>query len=365
MKKNLYIVLLAGGSGTRFWPLSRYEEPKQFLKIIKGASLLQETLSRVKSLVLPQNVLVVTNRLYQRKVKEQLKGSGILSKNILLEPEGKNTAPAICWAATKIHRMNPEAVMVILPSDHLIARRDSFLKSLKEAILIAEKGYLATLGIVPTRPETGYGYLKTKEIRIQGRTVFKVKKFIEKPPLKIAQKFFRENLRHDRQHRKLSRGVKYLWNSGMFIWKTDAILKSFAQFLPNISQGLREWHKLPSISIDYGILEKARNVITVPASNIGWSDLGSWETLAQHLSRDVQGNTFKGDVLSVNCKNTLVLGGKRLIATVGLNSLAIIDTPDALLISSLDQSQKIKEIVGLLKKQNRPQWRKHSSFNSR
>ena len=186
---------------------------------------MQETLSRVKSLVLPQNVLVVTNRLYQRKVKEQLKDFGILSKNILLEPEGKNTAPAICWAATKIHRMNPEAIMVILPSDHLIARRDSFLKSLKEAILLAEKNYLVTLGIVPTRPETGYGYLKTKEIRTDGKKILKVEKFIEKPPLAVAQKFFRENLRHserseespdeilrfaqdDRRLRKINKAVK-------------------------------------------------------------------------------------------------------------------------------------------------------------
>ncbi len=346
MNQNLYIVLLAGGSGTRFWPLSRHEEPKQFLKITSGRSLLQETLSRVQSLVPPQNVLVVTNLLYQRKVKEQLSAFKISPRNILLEPEGKNTAPAIAWAATKIHRINPEAIMIVLPSDHLIAHRDSFLKNLKEAILLAGKNYLVTLGIVPTRPETGYGYLKTKEIRIQGRTILKVEKFIEKPSLATAQKFLK--------------GKKHLWNSGMFIWKTDAILKSFAQFLPNVSQGLNEWHKLPSISIDYGILEKARNVVTVPASNIGWSDLGSWETLSEHLSKDNNGNIFKGDILSIDCKNTLVLGGKRLIAAVGLNNLAIIDTPDALLISSLDKSQKIKNIVGFLKKQNRPQWIRHS-----
>ena len=334
---------------------------------------MQETLSRVKSLVLPQNVLVVANRLYRRKVKEHLKGLGILSKNILLEPEGKNTAPAICWAATKIHRMNPEAIMVILPSDHLIARRDSFLKSLKEAILLAEKNYLVTLGIVPTRPETGYGYLKTKEIRTDGKKILKVEKFIEKPPLAVAQKFFRENLRHserseespdeilrfaqdDRRLRKINKAVKYLWNSGMFIWKTESILKSFAQFLPGVLKGLGKWHKLPSISIDYGILEKARNVVTVAASNIGWSDLGSWQTLCDHLSKDVHGNTFKGDILSVDCKNTLVMGGKRLIAAVGLTNLAIIDTPDALLISSLDQSQKIKDLVGILKKKKRSEY---------
>ncbi len=378
IKKNLYIVLLAGGSGTRFWPLSRHEEPKQFLKIIDGRSLLQETLARVQSLVAAQNVLVVTNRLYQRKVKEQLSFFKISPRNILLEPEGKNTAPAVCWAATKIHRINPEAIMVILPSDHLIARRNFFLKILQEAILLAQKEYLVTLGIVPTRPETGYGYLKTKEIQIQGRTIFKVEKFIEKPSLKIAQKFFRENSRHperseespdeilrfaqdDRPLTKTPQTAKYLWNSGMFIWKAEVILKSFAQFLPKVLHGLNEWHKLPSISIDYGILEKSRNVVTVPASNIGWSDLGSWETLSDHLSRDVHGNTFKGDVLSADCKNTLVLGGKRLIAAVGLNNLAIIDTPDALLISSLNQSQKIKNIVGLLKKQNRPQWLRNSS----
>ena len=155
MKKNLYIVLLAGGSGTRFWPLSRHEEPKQFLKIIGERSLLQETLERVKSLVLPENIFVVTNRLYQRKVKEQLSGYRIFSKNILLEAEGKNTAPAIAWAAAKIHQLNPEAMMVILPSDHVIVYRDAFLKSLKEAILLAQKEYMSSSS--PADQERGSG----------------------------------------------------------------------------------------------------------------------------------------------------------------------------------------------------------------
>ena len=225
MKKNLYVVLLAGGAGTRFWPLSRHEEPKQFLRIIGERSLLQETLERVKSLVLSENIFVVTNRLYQRKVKEQLSAYGIFPKNILLEPEGKNTAPAIAWAAAKIHRLNPEAVMVILPSDHVIAQRDTFLKNLKEAILLAQKEYLVTLGIVPTRPETGYGYLKTKEIRVDNHKIFKVEKFIEKPPLATARKFLKEK--------------RYLWNSGMFIWKASVILENFARFLPEVSQGLK------------------------------------------------------------------------------------------------------------------------------
>lgn len=371
MNQNLYIVLLAGGSGTRFWPLSRHEEPKQFLKIISGRSLLQETLQRVQSLVLPQNIFVVTNRLYQRKVKEQLKVFRVLPQNILLEPEGKNTAPAIAWAAAKIHRLNPQAVMVVLPSDHLIAHRDSFLKNFQQTILLAQKEYLVTLGIVPTRSETGYGYLKTKEMRMDGQKILKVEKFIEKPPLAIAQKFFRENSHHDRRLKKSNQAVKYLWNSGMFIWKTGVILKSFARFLPKIHRYFNEkggpvsvkniWPQLPSISIDYGILEKAPNVVTVAAGNIGWSDLGSWEALAEYFAKDPQGNTFKGDVLAVDCHSTLVLGGKRLIATVGLNNLTIIDSPDALLVCSKKHSQKIKEVVGILKKQNRPQWIRHSS----
>ena len=351
-KNNIYVVLLAGGSGTRFWPLSRREEPKQFLKIIGGRSLLQETLKRVQSLTRPQNVLVVTNHLYDRNVKEQLSSFQIPPKNILLEPDGKNTAPAIAWAAARIQQSNPEGIMVVLPSDHLITQRGAFLKNLQQAVSLAQEGYLVTLGIVPTRPEAGYGYLKTKELRVGNRKIFQVEKFIEKPPLLTAQKFFKEK--------------KYLWNSGMFIWKTAVILKNFAQFLPDIDRYFNEksdlssvkkiWPRLPSVSIDYGILEKAKNVVTVPAYSIGWSDLGSWEALAEISPKDKKGNILKGDIHSVECEETFVWGGRRLVATIGLKNIVIVDTPDALLVCHKTQSQKIKDVVGFLKKENRPQW---------
>ena len=357
MKKNLYIVLLAGGSGTRFWPLSRHHEPKQFLKIIDEQSLLQGTLQRVKSLTRPENVLVVTNHLYDRKVKDQLTSFHVPSRNILLEPEGKNTAPAVCWAAVRIHQLNPDAVMVILPSDHLIADGDSFLKNLKAAISLAQKKYLVTLGIVPTRPETGYGYLRIKQLQEHNQKIFKVEQFIEKPSLATARRFLREK--------------QYLWNSGMFIWKTAVILKNFARFLPEIYRYLNEksnlasvkniWGDLPSISIDYGILEKAGNVVTIPAADIGWADLGSWEALSEVFAKDKNGNILKGDIIAVDCGNTFILGQKRLIATVGLKDLVVVDTPDALLVCQRSQSQKIKDVVGMLKRQNRPQWIKYSS----
>ena len=355
--KNAYAVILAGGSGTRFWPLSRHEEPKQFLKMIGESSLLQETLKRVQPLVSPRNVLIVSNHLYQHKIHKQLKEFGVLKENILLEPEGKNTAPAIAWAAFRISRLNPESVMMVLPSDHMITQSQNFLKNLREAIDLAEKRYLVTLGIVPTRPETGYGYLKIKERKIGSRKIQWVEEFVEKPSLPKAQKFLKER--------------KYLWNSGMFVWKTAVILEAFHRLLPEVYHLLKSnhddrsipkvWKKLPSVSIDYGILEKSHDVVTVPASNIGWSDLGSWEALAEIFASNEQGNILRGDVLEIDCKNTFVFGHKRLIATVGLNDLVVVDTPDALLICQKKQSQKIKDIVGLLKQQNRPQWLRYTA----
>ena len=349
------MVILAGGSGTRFWPLSRQHRPKQFLKILGERSLLQETLWRVRSICLSRNIFVVTNAIYRKKILQHLSGFKVPNENILLEPEGKNTAPAIAWVTARVHQLNPDAVTVILPSDHFIGNRDAFLKNINEAVDLANQGYLVTLGIVPDRPETGYGYIKTKAINIKNKKIFKVERFVEKPDPKKAERFLKEK--------------KYLWNSGMFIWRTDTVLNAFHKFLPQICHLFNArsdhayvktiWPKLPSISIDYGILEKARNVVTVPASEIKWSDVGSWQALWEVLSKDTQGNVFKGDIQFLDCNGNFVWGSKRLIVTIGLKGFIIIDTPDALLVCPRDQSQKIKEIVEELKKQKRCEWMKY------
>ena len=350
--ENLYAVILAGGSGTRFWPLGRLDVPKQFLKITGRESLLQETIQRIKPLVQPDHIFIVTNIRYASQVKEQMMSFHLPGANILLEPEGKNTAPAVAWAGFRIHRLNPGAIMMVLPSDHLVKNRQAFLENLKEASKLADLGFLVTLGIPPTRPETGYGYLKTQRMKFRGKNILKVEQFVEKPPLPQARQFLRQK--------------NYLWNSGLFVWKTERILMSFKEFLPDMyqlfekrhsnTQITKNWQCLPSVSIDYGILEKERDVVCVLASGIGWSDLGSWQALWEVLPKNKDGNVFKGNTIAVDCQNMLVFGGKRLVTTIGLQDLTIVDTPDALLICRRDRSQEVRDVVVSLKKKNRPEW---------
>jgi mannose-1-phosphate guanylyltransferase/mannose-6-phosphate isomerase len=340
-RPNLYFVILAGGSGTRFWPSSRAALPKQFLALTAEHSLLQETLKRIQSKTKGERIFIVTNKRFKKIVARQTKPFKVPSNNILLEPSGKNTAPAIAWAASLIHRRDPGAVMVVLPSDHLIAHKANYLKTLDQAARLAGENYLVTLGIVPTRPETGYGYIKGRKTG----SVYEVERFVEKPPLAKAREYLKTK--------------KYYWNSGMFIWKTAAILNEFKTYLPEIykafaaAPGQRSvekfWGKLEGISIDYGIMEKAKRVAVVPAVNIGWSDVGSWEALWEVSVKNKEGNAFKGDVVTDATQNTLVIADKRLIALVGLDDMVVVDTPDVLLVCRKSQSQSVKNIVEALK----------------
>ena len=335
---NLHAVILAGGSGTRFWPVSRQDRPKQFLALAGKESLLRQTIRRVAPKVLAENIWIVANRRYQKEIKRHTFGLGIRASQVLWEPKGKNTAPAILWAAARIHARDPRAVMAVLPSDHLIQNARAFLNTLDKAVRLARHDQLVTFGIVPTRPETGYGYLKTRKVG----NILRVERFIEKPDLARAKDFV---ARKD-----------FLWNSGMFVWKTEAILEAFRKYLPSVyaARGnmLKAWPKLPAISIDYGILEKARNVAAV-AADIGWSDLGSWESLAEILPKDKSGNSLKGSVTMLDCRNSLVWADKRLVATVGIHDLVIIDTPDALLVCPKHLSQEVKKLIEIFKKKQR------------
>lgn len=342
LTSKLYAVILAGGSGTRFWPFSRKSRPKQFLDIAGKESLLKETLRRVNSKVSPGRIFIAAGAAHHKKIKKQIASFRIPPGNYLLEPSGKNTAPAIFWAAGRIHALDKDAVITVLPSDHLIENREGFLKVLDRAVKLAEKDYLVTLGIVPTRPETGYGYLKTK--RLKG--VLRVEKFTEKPSRKKAEMFLK--------------GKRYLWNSGMFVWKASVILEEFKRYQPKIygllgkkhssAEVRKAWKKLPSISVDYAILEKSKRVAAVPAKSIGWSDLGSWEALFEVLKKDAKRNVLRGNIFSSDCKDTLIWAGKRTVAAVGLNNLVIVDTPDALLVCRKDLSQKIRDVIAYLKK---------------
>jgi len=342
--KNLYAVILAGGSGTRFWPRSRRNLPKQFLPILGQESLFQMTLKRIRACVAPDHVYIVTNQQYKKIILQQTRSLTIPGRNILLEPEGKNTAPAICWAAIRIYQHNKDAVMAVLPSDHLIARPLQFLHLLNKAVSLARSRFLVTFGIVPTRPETGFGYIKATKVK----DVWKVDRFIEKPDARRAKRFVTAH--------------NYFWNSGMFVWRCEDILDAFRKYLPKVFHLLmrfrgknvsRFWEDLPNISVDYGILEKARNVAVIPARDLGWSDLGSWEALSEVLSADKKGNIFKGNIINIDSKNTFIQGDKRLIAAVGLQDMIIVDTDDALLVCPKDKSQDVKTIVERLKKKGK------------
>ena len=341
---SIYPVILAGGSGTRFWPLSRSAQPKQFLKIFGSRSLLDETIRRLQPLAHPKNIFLVSSRSHRTDILAHTDKQKIPRSNILFEPAGKNTAPAVYWAALEIYRQNPDGIIAVFPSDHVLLNPKAFQRLFRQAVSAAKENDLVTVGIVPTRPETGYGYIQFKN-KQHGRIGCRVEQFTEKPSLDKAKRFVASK--------------KYLWNSGMFFFKCSTILKSYRRFLPQICRSVpltasrsrieRAWPRLPSISIDYGILEKAENVIVIPAKNLGWSDLGSWESLADVLAYGRTDNIVHGNVLQKDCAGSLIWAGKRLVAAVGLNNVVIVDTPDALLVCRKNASQNVRQIVETLK----------------
>lgn len=348
-KKDKFAVILVGGSGTRFWPKSRAAVPKQFLSLVGKQSLFVQTLHRLKTEIPKENIIVTTNKAYKTQVAKDLKSVGIPVKNILCEPSAKNTAPAILWAAAHIHHRNKNAFMAVFPSDHLIVQKANFMATLKSAFVVAQANRLVTLGIVPTRPETGYGYIKMSKRKIQGTAGFDVDRFVEKPQLAKAKEYLRKKV--------------YLWNSGMFVWRTEIILDAFKKHQPVLFSLMadkcgeahikRVWKKVPSVSIDYGVLEVADNVATVPAKNIGWSDLGSWESMTEVMPKDAQGNILKGDVCALSSRDSFVWGETRFVATIGLDNVIVVDTKEALLICRKDLSQDVREVVAMLKKGKR------------
>ncbi len=360
MRHSKYAVILAGGVGSRFWPLSRELEPKQFLNLNGNKSLLQQTIRRILPLIPPQNIYIVGNCLYNFEIKRQIANFCIPERNIVLEPEGKNTAPAIGLAARFILLQHPGAIMFVFPSDHFISNERNFLQVLKQAERLAKKDYLVTLGISPTMPHTGYGYIKiklkvkSKKLKVKSKKLkvssYSVEKFIEKPDKKRAEKFFKDK--------------RYFWNSGMFVWKAKVILEEIETYLPELMRSLQEidslkdinkkiWSKIKPISVDYGILEKSKRAAVVVAENIGWSDLGSWPALAELLPKDENGNAIQADSIDIGSKNIVIFGNSRLIATIGLKNLIISDTQDALLICERSRAEEVKEIVRILNQNGR------------
>ena len=354
------VVIMAGGKGERFWPKSRMNMPKQFLSLTDdGKSMIQHTVERLKDLVDIQNMYIVTNEIYKDLVLEHI--PDIPKENIIIEPVAKNTAPCIGLAAIHIAKKNPDSKMIILPSDHLIKFNEIFIDTLKIALDVVEKGdNLATIGITPNYPETGYGYINfTKgESFKDSANIYEVLRFVEKPNLEKAKEY-------------LTSG-EYLWNSGIFVWKASTILKNFKEYLPEIYEGLqkigesintgkyeevlkKEFPNLPSESIDYGIMEKAKNIYVIPG-NFGWDDVGSWLSLERINKTNQDGNVITGNVISIKTKNTIIQGSDKLIATIGLEDIVIVDTDDVTLICHKDNTQEVKEIINNLKICNRNEY---------
>jgi mannose-1-phosphate guanylyltransferase / mannose-6-phosphate isomerase len=342
---HIQAVILAGGSGTRLWPISREQLPKQFLSIDGGHTLLEATINRLQPLVSRDNVLIVTK-------KDYAQGEAYHALNpyeTLLEPVGRNTAPAIALAAAWLMRDGDDPVMIVLPADHVIKDSARFLQSLQQAVEAALSGKLVTFGITPSRPDTGFGYIQAGSE--QGSNVFAVQRFAEKPDMATAERF-------------LSDGG-YYWNSGMFVWRASVILQEMATHLPEITAVLQEitttWQggtniaaivenfpRMPNISIDYGVLEKTDNVSLIPC-DIGWSDVGSWDAVHEVADKDSANNTTQGNVIAVDCHNSLIHSNKRLVSAIGVEGLNIIETADAVLITKRGESQRVREVVDILK----------------
>jgi mannose-1-phosphate guanylyltransferase len=345
----MYIVILAGGSGTRFWPLSRKSTPKQLMSVFGGKSMLQRTVERVIPLQ-PKRVMVVTNALQAAETRSQLEYIKGVPVDVIEEPVGRNTAPAIGLAASIIARFDPDGIMVVLPADHFIVDEERFRETLRKARTVAETGKLVTLGITPTRPETGYGYIEAESG--SGTDAVPVRRFVEKPHLERALEF-------------LASG-RFYWNSGMFVWGASAILDQIARFMPELSCALAKlafehdvWELAdlkPQIaeiyggikgeSIDFGVMEKAQDVQVIPAS-FGWSDVGSWSALPEVMEADQDGHVLinaQGSV-SVASEGCLAYGAGKMVAFVGVKDLVVVDTPDALLICSKSAAQDVKKVV--------------------
>lgn len=355
MKKTALI--MAGGRGERFWPKSRVNLPKQFLSLTgDGKTMIQLTVERILPLVDIEDIFVATNRNYKKLLMEQI--PEIPEENILCEPIGRNTAPCIGLGAVHIAKKYGDAVMFVLPSDHLITHPQIFRRSLADAAEVAEQGSnLVTIGITPTYPETGYGYIKIHPEETAG-AAFAVERFVEKPDLETARLYVASQ--------------QYLWNSGMFTWKVSTILENMRSFMPGTYEGLlrikeaigtedqesvleKEFQAFKSESIDYGVMEKAKNIYILSAS-FGWDDVGSWLALERMQQRNEFGNVISGNVVSIDTKNTIVQGTGKLIATVGVEDLVIIDTDDALLICDKNSTGDIKKVIENLKICNRTEY---------
>lgn len=356
MNEHMYAVILAGGGGTRLWPVSRKDRPKQLLPLLGEETLFQGTVNRLTDVFPPEHILVVT--VAEQASEMQKQAPAIPLENYLIEPAPRGTASAVGLAATILKKRDPEASMAILPSDHFIRNRDLFHYLLRTAFNIASHNYLVTLGITPLHPSTAYGYIQQGEL-LEGNfgyPAYKVRRFKEKPDEKTAQEFLRSG--------------DHSWNSGMFVWRADSILAEINKQMPALADCLIRisaawdapnqaevldalWRGLEVETVDYAVMERAGRVAVLPAGGLGWSDVGAWDSLFDVLFPDMDGNVaVNSQHLALETRNTLLYGNNpdRLIVTIGLDDMVIVDVDDVLLVCKVDQAQKVRDVVEHLKK---------------
>jgi mannose-1-phosphate guanylyltransferase len=355
---GLYAVILAGGGGTRLWPLSRQRQPKHLLPLYNERTLLAQTYKRVTPLIAAEHLLVITVAEHAQAARDEL--PGVPASNFVIEPEGRGTGPCVGLMAALIRKRDPDAVMISLHADHAIEDEDGFRDVLRAALDAARAGHLVTLGVMPTFPETGYGYIERGDhlSQARGHDVYRVQRFTEKPDLEKAFSFVKSG--------------RYFWNSGIFVWQVSTILEQFRRLRPKLHAQLMEiepalgtpqqvevmqrvWPTMHSVSIDVGIMEQADDVVVIPA-DVGWSDVGCWSSVASLLPTDAHGNVAEGEHVTVDCQDTYIHSSNRLVAALGLRGMVVIETDDAVLVCPKERAQEVRQIVEQLRREGREKY---------